>query len=122
MEEAQERVRTELIGPKQDDGTRTIDKKVDLGENGYFFVLDEKGVLIAHPSIEGQSIWEEEDENGRKFGQEMVNKGMEGGGFTYYDWPLPNDAETIAPKVTYVEQETNWGWIVAASTYMMDFN
>ncbi|MBO8157252.1 MAG: methyl-accepting chemotaxis protein [Bacillaceae bacterium] len=122
LEEAQERVKTQLIGPKRDDGTRPIDQTVDMGANGYFFVLDENGILLAHPSIEGSSIWDEEDENGRNFGQEMVQKGMEGGGYTFYDWPLPNDPESIAPKITYVEQEPGWGWIVAASTYMMDFN
>lgn len=45
-----------------------------------------------------------------------------GGGFTYYDWHLPQDENTILTKVTYSKKDPNWGWNVSASTFMDDFN
>nr|WP_042163386.1 cache domain-containing protein [Paenibacillus gorillae] len=35
-EEAQERMKKLLLGPKQGDGTRTINTNIDIGEHGYF--------------------------------------------------------------------------------------
>ncbi|MDR7318012.1 signal transduction histidine kinase [Brevibacillus nitrificans] len=53
-EEAQEQVKTHILGPKQADGTRTINKNIDVGENGYIFVLSDKGSMLASPKMEGK--------------------------------------------------------------------
>src|SRR5690625_6599166 len=52
----------------------------------------------------------------------MISTGNEGGGFTYYDWPLPNDETQIEPTVTYAKTAPEWDWVINASTYMIDFN
>lgn len=122
LEEAQERAREMLLGKKQDDGTRKIEQSIDIGKNGYFFALDENGTTVLHPTDEGVDMWEAEDKKGNKFIQETVTTAKNGGGFTYYEWPLPSDPDSIEPKITYSEQDPNWGWIIAASTYMLDFN
>ncbi|MBN9654547.1 methyl-accepting chemotaxis protein [Halobacillus sp. GSS1] len=122
LEEAQETVKEQLLGPMQEDGTRPISSTIDLGENGYFFVLDEKGTELAHPSLEGENIWESQDSNGVMVAQELIANGTNGGGFTYFEWPLPGDPDTVAPKVSYSLYEPSWGWIVVSGTYMMDFN
>ncbi len=121
LPEAQERVKTLLIGPLGADHKRPIDKSIDVGENGYFFIMDQKGMELGHPVIEGKSIWDAVDKNGVKLGQEIVRNAIADGGFTYYEWPLPN-SEKVAPKITYSELDPNWGWVVAAGSYMMDFN
>ncbi|WLR48707.1 methyl-accepting chemotaxis protein [Halobacillus litoralis] len=122
LEEAQETVKEQLLGPMQEDGTRPISSTIDLGENGYFFVLDEKGTELAHPSLEGENIWESQDSNGVMVAQELIANGTNGGGFTYFEWPLPGDPDTVAPKVSYSLYEPSWGWIIVSGTYMMDFN
>ena len=121
LTDAQEKIKTMLIGPMGADHKRPIDKTIDIGKNGYFFVLDKNGVEIAHPSVEGKSIWDTADKNGVMLGQEIIKNALNGGGYTYYQWPLP-DSKTDAPKITYSELDPDWGWVVAAGSYMMDFN
>ncbi|RXZ83403.1 methyl-accepting chemotaxis protein [Paenibacillaceae bacterium] len=122
LEMAQEEMRKLLLGEKKEDGSREINRKIDLGENGYFYVIDEKGKLLAHPSKEGENIWDSQSSSGVYYIQEAIHKGLEGGGFTHYSWPLPapNDSEE-GTKVIYSEVFSDWGWIVAAGSYERDF-
>ncbi|WP_202710030.1 methyl-accepting chemotaxis protein [Sporosalibacterium faouarense] len=123
LSQAQEEVKTYLLGEKNEDGTRTIDNEVDLGDNGYFYVLDDEGNTIAHPSLEGKSMWEMQDKSneGYYFAQDAIKKAMNGGGFVDYKWELPNSSK-VASKIIYGKQDNNWGWIVTAGTYTQDFN
>lgn len=121
LEDAQEEVKEAILGEKTAEGTRPINKNIDLGENGYLFVLDQEGTQIAHPSIEGQNLWESEDSTGNKFVQEMVETGNSDGGFIFYEWPLPG-SEIVESKITYSKTDPHWGWVVSASTYILDFN
>jgi methyl-accepting chemotaxis protein len=120
-EQAQENLRTVLLGGKQADNTRPINKNIDLGKNGYFFVLDDRGNLLAHPSLEVQSIWDKKTSDGTYYIQNMVKAAQQGGGITYYNWPLPNSKKE-ALKVTYAEKAPSWEWIIAAGSYMQDYN
>lgn len=122
LEEAQERAKALLIGEKKHDGTRPISLRSGFGESDYFFVLDAQGILLAHPNSEGEDFWDKRTEQGVYFIQEIIAKAQEGGGYTYYDWALPHDPSTWAPKVAYAELEPNWGWIVATSSYLHDLN
>lgn len=122
LDEAQEQVKIAILGEKNSDGTRPINENIDLGENGYLYVLDEEGTDVAHPNIEGQNSWDAEDSSGNKFVQDIIKKGNDGGGLTYYEWPLPNDENRVEPKVAYSKTDPDWGWTVVSSTYMMDFN
>lgn len=120
LDEAQEFVKEELLGPKAADGTREITHPADLGESGYLYIINSKGVLLMHPSREGDSLWEEKDSEGKYFIREVAEKG-EQGGFTRYYFKLPYE-DRIAEKVTYAKKDPDWGWTVAAGTYMQDFN
>ncbi|MEN1970051.1 cache domain-containing protein [Lentibacillus sp. N15] len=122
LEEAQEQVKVSILGEKEADGTRPNQSTLDLGENGYLFINDQDGGSVANPTIEGQNVWDLEDPSGKKFVQEYVEKGNNGGGFTYYDYPLPNDKDQIEQKVVYSETDPNWNWVINAGTYMTDFN
>ncbi|WP_407639137.1 methyl-accepting chemotaxis protein [Alteribacillus iranensis] len=122
LEEAQEQVKVAILGEKNEDGTRPINENIDLGENGYLFIDNVEGISLAHPAIEGEDSWEDEDSSGQKFVQEMTRQGQNGGGFTYYEWPHPEDESQIVDKVAYSKMDPHWGWVVTASTYMFDFN
>ncbi|OAB32029.1 hypothetical protein PMSD_17940 [Paenibacillus macquariensis subsp. defensor] len=126
--EAQEQVRTLLLGAKDADGTRPINKSIDLGTNGYFFILDNKGELLAHPKLEGDNIWDKQTSNGTYYIQDLIKAALDGGGATYYKWPLPksdnssNNQEGEALKISYAKLSPPWGWVVAAGSYMQDYN
>lgn len=122
LEEAQEKVKVTILGDLSSDGTRPINPNINLGKNGYMFVLDSEGLEIAHPTLEGQNLWESEDSNGVKFVQDIVKTGNDGGGFVYYQWPHPTDKNQIETKISYTETDPYWGWVVNSSTYTMDFN
>lgn len=121
LEEAQEHVKSTLIGEKDSQGKRAITYSGDLGENGYFYILDNKGNLIGHPTKEGENLLNEQDSSGKYFIKEVIERALEDGGFTYYEFELPNSDE-IAPKLIYSKLDSNWNWIVAAGTYNQDFN
>ncbi|WP_155592927.1 methyl-accepting chemotaxis protein [Lysinibacillus cavernae] len=121
LEEAQEKVKIAILGEKDSEGKRPINKNIKLGDNGYIFVVDQKGNSIAHPNIEGTNVWDEQDDNGVKYMQEMIAKGNEGGGFVSYAWELPNSNQ-LADKGVYAETDPYWGWVIGASTYLNDFN
>ena len=122
LEEAQERVKVAILGEMDSNGERPINRNIDLGEKGYIFITDTEGISVAHPNIEGQNSWDQVDSTGNYFVQEFIDVGMTGGGFTYYDWPLPNTDNQIEEKVVYSKADPHWGWVVSGSTYLLDFN
>lgn len=122
LEEAQERFKVAILGEKKTDGTRPIHNNIDLGEFGYFMVIDEAGKTLAHPSQEGSEMWDAKDNDGLLFIQDMIKQGNNGGGFSQYKFGLPNNPKQIEPKIAYTAKDPKWGWYISASTYMMDFN
>lgn len=122
LTEAQELASEKIIGEKQADGSRTIDNLARYGENFYFYVVDEEGLLKVHNENEGESLAESKTDDGRYFIFEVIEAAKNGGGFVQYDWPLPSNLDVIAPKITYSLVDPHWGWIIVAGTYEMDFN
>ncbi len=121
-EEAQEKMKQLLLGPQRTDGTRTINTKIDIGEHGYFFVLNDQGDLVAHPALEGQPFWDKQTSDGFYHIRDMLQKGQQpGGGVTVYKWPLP-DSTAEAMKIAYSLRDPNWGWTIVAGSYIKDYN
>ena len=121
LEEAQERVKTALIGEMDAEGKRPLTYPGNLGENGYIYVMDPEGTLIGHPTREGDNLWNDQDSSGQYFIREVKEQALAGGGFTYYEFELPGQT-VVAPKLIYSKVDENWNWIVASGTYMQDFN
>lgn len=123
VEEAQENIKTLLLGPKNDDGTRPINDTIYLGGTGYFVIYSEDGVEVMHPSLEGVDVWDVEDksEKGIKLVQEQIKIAKSGGGYFEYMWTLPNSDETEM-KISYQSYDETWGWIVSAGAYESEFN
>jgi methyl-accepting chemotaxis protein len=120
--EAQEQVKQTILGAKDAKGLRPINPNFDLGKNGYMFVSDAKGNELAHPNLEGKNIWQTKSSDGVMIAQVIAKKGLNGGGFTTYKWPLPN-SKTNGTKIVYSMEDTaGWGWIISAGTYTSDFN
>ncbi|MEC1177958.1 methyl-accepting chemotaxis protein [Metasolibacillus meyeri] len=121
IEEAKERIKTQLIGAMDAEGKRSLTYPANLGENGYIYILGHDGTLLGHPSREGDNLWESQDSSGSYFIREVKEHALAGGGFTYYDFELPGQT-TVAPKLIYSKLDPHWDWIVASGTYMQDFN
>ena len=122
MDEAQERVKVYLLGEMREDGTRPINQDIDLGKNGYFAIYNQEGLEVAHPTIEGQNVWDVQDKDGQYLVQDQIEAAQAGGGFTTYSWAFPNDPDRVGDKIMYNEIDPNWGWVVTAGSYMEDFN
>lgn len=117
---AQEKVKTSLLGPREG-SLRTIKHRVDLGDNGYFYVLDESGTLLAHPNQEGQNIWDKQTNDGFFYIQNVIEEARNGGGFTTYHWPLP-ESDKEAEKIVYSAYYPEWNWVIAAGSYLQDYD
>lgn len=121
LEEAQERVKTTLIGKKDTEGKRSLSYPGNLGENGYIYIMDQEGTLIGHPTREMDNLWNDQDSSGQYFIRKVKEQALAGGGFTHYEFELPGQTE-VAPKLIYSKVDKNWNWIIASGTYMQDFN
>ncbi|MBD7908077.1 methyl-accepting chemotaxis protein [Sporosarcina gallistercoris] len=121
LKEAQEIAKDKLIGPLQEDGTRTIQSEVDMGQHGYFFVLGDDGVALAHPVKEGEDLSGSKTKEGMMTTMETIKTAQNGGGFLTFDFAVPG-TETVAPKIVYTQVFQQWGWNVVAGSYLMDFN
>ncbi|PID15033.1 chemotaxis protein [Sporosarcina sp. P34] len=123
LEDAQEYVKVSVLGEKSADGTRPINKNIDLGENGYFYIIDEQGNQVADPYLEGTNTWDYQDNNGEYFFQKMINN-VQAKGSIYMDtmWELPDEPGHMALNVSYAELEPTWGWILSTNSFYQDFN
>lgn len=122
LDEAQENVKEYMLGKKKPDGTRPINKRINLGANGYLLAYTQDGHEAAHPFLEGQNVWNVQDEkDGSYLVQNQIKIGNNGGGYLTYWWVVPN-SNAVAQKITYQKVDPNWKWVISAGTYMSDFN
>ena len=122
LEDAQEEVRILLVGPKNPDGTRTLNTPIDLGESGYFLAYDDAGYEVMHPNIEGDYVYDvvSPDNTQFKIVQEQLRIGRTGG-YVDYNWYYPNQ-DKIGRKLSYSKYEPKWEWTIVATAYASDFN
>lgn len=120
IEEAQEKLRFELLGEKNSDNTREFKEEHKLGDSGYIFAVDKDQIVVMTPENEGQDLKGVTSEDGVAIGEEFLKIGKEGG-FVTYDWLNPITGK-IEPKTTYVHTDPYWGWTIASSAYLSEFN
>jgi methyl-accepting chemotaxis protein-2 (aspartate sensor receptor) len=92
-----------------------------IGKTGYFFVLDRRegshqGTLVVHPTMEGKSILDSKDAQGREFIKEMIRNKE---GIISYPWINKELGETTArEKVVAYETFDEWDWVIAGGAYL----
>jgi methyl-accepting chemotaxis protein len=91
-----------------------------VGETGYIYCINSKGVLQVHPAKEGADISKYE------FIQEMMSKGPKLGKgqieWISYPWINKELGETKArDKIVSYAYFENWDWIIAVGSYMGEF-
>jgi two-component system, NtrC family, sensor kinase len=98
-------------------------KKVNVGETGYIYVMTSKGLLQAHIAREGESVFDEQDENGRYFIREMCENALKSkpGEVLYITYPWRNAAlgdKVPRNKVVAYRYFRDWDWIIATGGYL----
>ncbi len=88
---------------------------IDLGESGYFFIIDSKGDIISHPFL-SENIYNLKSHDGRLIVQEIINTAKSGGGTINY--ALEEDVSIITDsKTVYAKYFPHWDWVVSAVIY-----
>ncbi len=87
--------------------------KIKIGETGYPFIINEKGIAVIHPSLEGKNLSDLQGADGKYFIKEMLknNEGV----LSYKD-----ESGTGTKKIAY-HYIPQLNWIVAAGSYMEEF-
>ncbi|AOY76611.1 methyl-accepting chemotaxis protein [Clostridium formicaceticum] len=100
-------------------------KALRYGEEGYFWIDDSEGNLIAHPMIpqeEGTNRINIQDPNGVALIKEVITaaKDNQNNGFTNFMWEKPQDVETgkLSPKRAYSQLFNPWGWVISTGNYV----
>ncbi len=88
-----------------------------FGRTGYPYVINHQGVLIIHPKLESANIIGEQDAEGKLFIKELIEQKT---GKIVYSWRNP-DEELYREKLVIFNHIPEFGWVVAASSYMDEF-
>ncbi|MCB2230557.1 methyl-accepting chemotaxis protein [bacterium] len=91
-----------------------------VGETGYIYTMNSKGILQVHPAKEGADL------SGYDFAKEMMAKApnlAEGEiAWVYYDWINKELGETEPrTKIVAYAYFPEWDWIVAVGSYLDEF-
>lgn len=124
LPEAQEIVRTKLLGKLKEDGKRSMKPPIDIGEYGYFLLYEDTESIDANSAPTPRT--EKDNKNVNMEDETVIIKktidtAKNGGGFINYKWHMPN-SEEIGKKIVYSKLDPNWNWIITAGTYRRDFN
>ncbi|MEJ2200386.1 MAG: cache domain-containing protein [Desulfuromonadaceae bacterium] len=97
--------------------------KVRYGKNGYIFIDNWQGVVLAHgaqPDLVGQNIWDYQDSHGVKVVQDLIAAAQTAGGdYVFYSWRKPDTGEE-RPKVSYSRGVHDWQWMIGTGVYIDD--
>jgi len=88
----------------------------------YFYVTDEKPVLLMHPSrpdLVGKSVSEVLSPDGQRIFPAFVRAAQAGGGFVDYQWAKPGKPDPVA-KTSYNTLYKPWGWVIGTGVYLDD--
>jgi two-component system NtrC family sensor kinase len=102
---------------------RNAFKNVSVGETGYLYAITSKGDLTIHVAQEGENILDAQDEQGRSFIREMIEKAVAAppGEILYIIYPWRNAllGETRPRnKVAAYLYFPPWDWVIAAGGYL----
>lgn len=88
---------------------------IDLGESGYFFIIDSQGNVISHPSLK-DNISELQSKDGEYIIQDIIKTAKAGGGTLNYDI---GDKSTFfeGGQTTYTKYFPHWDWVISATIY-----
>ncbi|WP_136807302.1 cache domain-containing protein [Desulfosediminicola flagellatus] len=84
-----------------------------IGESGYIYCLDKKGIVVVHPS----RALLQTDVSEYSFVKDLIKQER---GYLEYDWKNPGE-DVARPKALYMMHFEPWGWYIAVSSYRAEF-
>lgn len=103
---------------------QAIWKQLRYGKTGYFFLYDEKGVMLMHPinaSLVGRDMTGVQDKKGNWIVKEMLASARNGSGYTTFWWNRP-DNQQIAEKMGYARYIPEWNVTLGTGFYIDDID
>ena len=95
-------------------------QKMRFGQDGYLFVDDWQGVVLAHgaqPDLVGKNIWNHQDPNGVKVVQGLIAAAQtRDGDYIRYSWKKPG-TNLERPKISYAMGIPDWQWMIGTGVY-----
>lgn len=90
----------------------------------YFWLNDMTPRMIMHPyrtDLNGKDISDFKDPNGKRLFVKFVEEVQKNGaGYVEYMWQWKDDSSRIVPKISYVKEFREWGWIIGSGIYIDD--
>ncbi|NLL75882.1 MAG: methyl-accepting chemotaxis protein [Clostridiales bacterium] len=88
---------------------------LNLGDGGYFFIVDSDGDVIFHPFLSG-NIMDLKSKDGKLIIQELIQTAKSGGGMLVYE--LEGEVSSISgEKTVYTQYFPYWDWTITAVIY-----
>jgi len=106
------------------DGLKDLKDKmrsIKIGDTGYLFAIDAKegkelGKLMLHPTLEGDSVLELKDANGKEFVKEMLAKKN---GVIHYPYMNAKAGDTSPrSKIVVYSHFKEWDWLIATNSFV----
>lgn len=91
---------------------------VSFGRTGYPYVMDSKGNLIIHPTLQGKNIYGAKDSDNREFIKEICEKKV---GKIVYPWQDPGEIKP-SNRLVIFNYIPEFDWIVASSITLEELN
>lgn len=118
-----------LTEKEAQDAAKKAMKSLRYNTDGYFWIDNTNGMLIAHPiqpEQEGTNRTDLQDPNGVKLIQEVIlaARDNKNAGYTNFMWEKPQDAGSgkLSPKRAYSKLFAPWNWVVSTGNYIDDIN
>jgi diguanylate cyclase (GGDEF)-like protein len=102
---------SELTENEAKDAVERILLSQPVGDTGYIYVVDSKGVLKVHPQLKGADL------SSYLFIREQIKRKV---GYMEYTWKNPSDQEE-REKALYMTYFDKWDAIISVSSYKSEF-
>jgi diguanylate cyclase (GGDEF)-like protein len=113
-----------VVDFENDIKTRLLERidEVRFGKNGYIFVLEQTGKVLAHYNKDyiGINNIELKDRNGYALVKEAIRVSQQGEGYIQYIDPLMPSTGQPAEKISFVKGVSDWDWTIGSGTYISE--
>jgi len=103
---------------------QSIWEQLRYGKTGYFFLYDEKGIMLMHPinaSLVGRDMTGVQDKKGNWIVKELLASARNSDGYTTFWWNRP-DNQQIAEKMGYARYIPEWNVTLGTGFYIDDID
>lgn len=120
INEAQEKLRVELLGERVDERYRAGGDRYKIKKSGYLWAINQSGKSVMSSVDEGMDLTKVTTNDGVNIGKTALKTAKKGG---YYTFQMENPStKKVETSLVYVETDPIWGWIIGAQTFESEFN